>query len=70
MALMTIKQAAKFLEEAGKPFSPITIRKAVTSGRLAATKHTVPTEYYLIDKSDLLAWVADESLHKRGRKTE
>jgi hypothetical protein len=64
---MTIKQAAKFLEEAGKPFSPITIRKAVTSGRLAATKHTVPTEYYLIEESDLLAWAADVKLHTPGR---
>lgn len=66
---MTIKQAAKFLKEAGKPFSPITIRKAVTSGRLAATKHTVPTEYYLIEESDLLAWASDENFHRPGRKT-
>ena len=69
MAQMTIKQAAKFLAEAGKPFSPITIRKAVTAGRLKATRHTVPTDYYLIEESDLLAWASDATKHKPGRKT-
>jgi len=70
MAQMTIKQASDFLKAAGKPFSPITIRKAVTTGRLTATRHTVPTDYYLIEENDLLAWASDDKLHKRGRKTD
>ena len=69
MAQMTIKQASKFLTEVGHPFSPVTIRKAVTEGRLKATKHTVPTDYYLIEESDLLAWARDDKSHRPGRKT-
>ena len=68
MTQMTIKQASKFLKEVGKPFSHVTIRKAVTEGRLKATRHSVPTDYYLIEESDLLTWASDDSKHKPGRK--
>jgi hypothetical protein len=70
MAQMTIKQASKFLANTDHPFAPVTIRKAVTEGRLKATRHTVPTDYYLIDESDLMAWASDAKSHRPGRKTD
>lgn len=67
MAQMTIKQAAEFLKDVGKPFSPVTLRKAITDGKLKATMHSVPTEYYVIEESDLMAWVNNPKFHYRGR---
>ena len=70
MSQMTIKQASKFLARTDHPFSAVTIRKAITDGKLKATLQTVPTKYYIIDEFELLLWASDAKNHRPGRKTD
>lgn len=67
---MTLKQAETYLKATEYPFSVITIRKAIATGKLKAVMNDAPVPYYTIKEVDLLAWASNAKHHKPGRKTD
>lgn len=54
----------------GMKIKAITIRSAITDGRLRANLVRGPVLYYKVIEDDLIEWVSDPNMHKSGRKTE
>lgn len=67
---MTLKEAAEYLKTTAHPYGLPAIKKAAIAGILNVRKETSPIEHYSVSEADLLAWIADESAHKRGPKVK
>ena len=64
---MTLKEAAKLLEEKGYTYSLSTLKIAARDGKLKAEKIDSPLPFYLVSEADLLSWADDPVAHRMGR---
>lgn len=67
MTQYTLKQAVERLAETPNNYKRPYIRKAIYDKRLKATlKEDVPSPYYVVEESDLLAWAETQGTSKAG----